>query len=159
MWLWNYVCQFIVLKHCILQWFSNLEYPQPCTFCMSPSSITPDSTHQLISGECKTWSGCVRYRETYKMCSAGGTSWRGLRTTGILYSFEFFISLCLSCFKWVGVLKKIDLAGFMFTEMTCTWLCGLLNLILRFEPVLVPNLTLLKPDIWNTNVREIKFSF
>ncbi len=39
-----------------------LEYPQPCTFCMSPSSITPDSTHQLISGDCKTWSGCVRYR-------------------------------------------------------------------------------------------------
>ncbi len=28
-----------------------LEYPQPCT-CMSPSSITPDSTHQLISGDC-----------------------------------------------------------------------------------------------------------
>ncbi len=58
-----------------------LENPQPCTFCMSPSSITPDSTHQLISGDCKTRSGCVRYRETYKMCSAGGTSWRGLRTT------------------------------------------------------------------------------
>uniref|UniRef100_A0A672P9B5 Death effector domain-containing protein n=1 Tax=Sinocyclocheilus grahami TaxID=75366 RepID=A0A672P9B5_SINGR len=28
--------------------------PQPCTFCMSLSSITPDSTHQLISGDCKT---------------------------------------------------------------------------------------------------------
>ncbi len=34
-----------------------LEYPQPCTFCMSPSSITPDSTHQLISGDCKTEVG------------------------------------------------------------------------------------------------------
>ncbi len=34
----------VVLKHV-------LENPQPCTFCMSPSSITPDSTHQLISGE------------------------------------------------------------------------------------------------------------
>ncbi len=43
-----------------------LEYPQPCTFCMSPSSITPDSTHQLISGDRNTWSRCVRYEETYK---------------------------------------------------------------------------------------------
>ncbi len=60
-----------------------MKYPQPCTFCMSPSSITPDSTHQLISRDCKTWSGCVRYRETYKMCSAGGTLWRGLRTTDL----------------------------------------------------------------------------
>ncbi len=35
-----------------------LEYPQPCTFCMSPSSVTSIITHQLISGDCKTWSGC-----------------------------------------------------------------------------------------------------
>ncbi len=48
---------------------------------MSPSSITPDPTHQLISGDYKTWSGCVRCRETYKMCSAVDTSWRGLKTT------------------------------------------------------------------------------
>ncbi len=36
------------------------EYPQPCTFCMSPSSITSIRTHQLISGDCKTWSVCVQ---------------------------------------------------------------------------------------------------
>ncbi len=43
------------------QWFSNLS------FCMSSSSNTPDYTHQLIR-DCKTWSRCARYRETYKMC-------------------------------------------------------------------------------------------
>ncbi|XP_067306839.1 olfactory receptor 2K2-like [Pseudorasbora parva] len=31
-----------------------LEDPQPCTFCMSPSSNTPDSTHELISRDRKT---------------------------------------------------------------------------------------------------------
>ncbi len=46
----------LVLLFRVGQWFSN-EYPQPCTCCMSPSSITPDSTHQLISADCKT-GGC-----------------------------------------------------------------------------------------------------
>ncbi len=41
------------------QGFSNL-----------PSSITPDSTHQLISGDCKTWIGCL-IKETYTMCRGG----------------------------------------------------------------------------------------
>ncbi len=45
------------------QWFSNLSWCTPSPAHMSPSSITPDSTHQLISGDCKTWSGCVRYRD------------------------------------------------------------------------------------------------
>ncbi len=30
-----------------------LEDPLPCTFCMSPSSNTPDSTHQLVSRDSK----------------------------------------------------------------------------------------------------------
>ncbi len=33
-----------------------LQAPLPCTFCMSPLSDTPDSTHQLISRDCKTWA-------------------------------------------------------------------------------------------------------
>ncbi len=33
-----------------------LEAPMPCTFCMSPSSNTPDSNHQLIRGDCVTWA-------------------------------------------------------------------------------------------------------
>ncbi len=162
LWTQNWWSTAVVLK-------PVLEYPQPCT-CMSPSSITPDSTHQLISGDCvsdinqiksnlfivthrvhkctdgeilryktlchgstsnKIWKmynihdkqythlhnihictifnrqlytiytfpqythiklysqetyRCI-YRETYKMCSAGcwGTSWRRLRTTGLLF--------------------------------------------------------------------------
>ncbi len=30
-----------------------LEDPLPCIFCMSPLSNTPDSTHQLVSRDCK----------------------------------------------------------------------------------------------------------
>ncbi len=32
-----------------------LQAPLPCTFCMSPLSDTPDSTHQLVTRDCKTW--------------------------------------------------------------------------------------------------------
>ncbi len=70
---------------CLHQGFSSLcwstEYP--CTLCMSTSSNTPDYTHQLIR-DCKTWSGCVRFRETYKTCSAGvlhGDVWKPLAYT------------------------------------------------------------------------------
>ncbi len=44
-------------------WFSNrsCEHPQHCRFSVSPSSLTPDSTHQLISRDSKTWNGRVRY--------------------------------------------------------------------------------------------------
>ncbi len=34
-----------------------LEDPLPCTFCMSPSSNTPDSTHQLIVETARTKLG------------------------------------------------------------------------------------------------------
>ncbi len=30
-----------------------LEDTLPCTFCLSPLSNTPDSTHQLVSRDCK----------------------------------------------------------------------------------------------------------
>ncbi len=53
--------------------------------------ITPDSAHQFISGDCKCWSGSVRYRETYKMCSVGGTSWRGLKTNAIDWTFKIYV--------------------------------------------------------------------
>ncbi len=31
-----------------------LHAPLPCTVCMYPLSDTPDSTHQLVSRDCKT---------------------------------------------------------------------------------------------------------
>ncbi len=72
------------------QWFSNLSWSTPnsahCVFLPHQSHVI--STNQLISGACKTWSGCIRYRETYKMCSAGSTSWRGLRTTVLRHRCE-----------------------------------------------------------------------
>ncbi len=59
----------------VLLWqgFPNtfLEPPQHCTFCMSPLSITPDSTHQLISSNSKTWNGCVRQRRHAKCAVLG----------------------------------------------------------------------------------------
>ncbi len=33
--------------------------PLPCTFCMSPLSSTPDSTHQLVRRDCKNLIGYV----------------------------------------------------------------------------------------------------
>ncbi len=75
---------------------------KPFSWCTpSPAHFVclPHLSHliQLISADCKTWSVCVRYRETYKMCSAGGTSWRGLRTTA-LYDVSISIGTvaCLS---------------------------------------------------------------
>ncbi len=38
---------------CLYQGISNLS----CTFCMSPSSNKPDSTHQLVSRDCKNYIG------------------------------------------------------------------------------------------------------
>ncbi len=76
-----------------------LEYLQPYTFCMSPSS-TISHLIQLISSLLETARPEVSvsdidiyYRyiyiyiyyvsDIYKMCSAEGTSWRGLRITAI----------------------------------------------------------------------------
>ncbi len=53
------------------QWFSNLQAPLPCTFCMSPLSDTPDSTHQLVSRDCKTWIGCV-WQGRHTKCAGQG---------------------------------------------------------------------------------------
>ncbi len=46
-----------------------LQAPLPCTFCMSPLSDTPNSTHQLVRLQDLNWV-CL-LRETYKMCRAG----------------------------------------------------------------------------------------
>ncbi len=62
-WVWDQCFKAVVFK-------PVLQAPLPCTFCMSSLSDTPDSTHQLISRDCKTWIGCLT-RETYKMCRAG----------------------------------------------------------------------------------------
>ncbi len=40
-------------------------------------------------------SGCVGYWDTYKMCSAGGTSWRGLRTTALDFISIIQFKLCV----------------------------------------------------------------
>ncbi len=50
---------------------SFLEPPQHCTFCMSPLSMTPDWTYQLISSNSKTWNGCVRQRRHTKCAVLG----------------------------------------------------------------------------------------
>ncbi len=48
-----------------------LQAPLPCTFCMSPLSDTPDSTHQLVSRDCKTWIGCV-WQGRHTKCAGQG---------------------------------------------------------------------------------------
>ncbi len=82
---------FFLLKWLIYYSHGSQPYPgePPALYIwISPSSITPDSTHQLIGGDCKTWSGCVRCRETYNMCSAVDTSWRGLKTTIVVFVLQ-----------------------------------------------------------------------
>ncbi len=44
-----------------MKWASGVPPALHILYSMPPSSITPDSTHQLISGNCKTWNECVRY--------------------------------------------------------------------------------------------------
>ncbi len=44
----------LVLYHSAVVFKPVLQAPLPCTFCMSPLSDTPDSTHQLVSRDCKT---------------------------------------------------------------------------------------------------------
>ncbi len=62
-----------IYLYTLTQWFSNLscEHPQHHTFSVSPSSSTPDSTHQLISRDSKTWNGCVRYERPSKCAVLG----------------------------------------------------------------------------------------
>ncbi len=70
------------------QWFSNLSCKHPCPahfLCL------PRVLHliQRISGNWKTWSGCVR-------CAVlGGTSWRGLRTTALIQCAAQTWGICL----------------------------------------------------------------
>ncbi len=48
-----------------------LQAPLPCTFCMSPLSDTPDSTHQLVNRDCKTWIRCV-WQGRHTKCAEQG---------------------------------------------------------------------------------------
>ncbi len=50
-----------------------LEAPLPCTFCMSHSSNTPDSTHQLISRDCKTWAVSQYQVRKVRTCVLGSS--------------------------------------------------------------------------------------
>ncbi len=62
-------------KDGIGQGFPNsfLEPPQHCTFCMYRLSITPDSTHQLISSNSKTWKVCVSKEVMQNVQCLGGS--------------------------------------------------------------------------------------
>ncbi len=68
-----------------MQLFSNLSWSTPS---LAHFVCPPHLSHliQLISSLVETVRPemGVRYRDTYKMCSAGGTSWRGLKTTDVM---------------------------------------------------------------------------
>ncbi len=49
-----------------------LGTPNHSILCMSLSFNTPDSTHQLISGVCKTWNGCGLWERHTKCVVPGG---------------------------------------------------------------------------------------
>ncbi len=63
-----------------------------------PSSITPDSTHQLISRDSKTWNGCQIW-ETYKMCSIGGARRTGLKTTLVHAGYNYWHPIIATSFS------------------------------------------------------------
>ncbi len=48
-----------------------LQAPLPSTFCLSTLSDTPDSTHQLVSRDCKTWIVCV-WQGRHTKCAGQG---------------------------------------------------------------------------------------
>uniref|UniRef100_A0A8C1Y952 WAP domain-containing protein n=1 Tax=Cyprinus carpio TaxID=7962 RepID=A0A8C1Y952_CYPCA len=65
----------MILLNPLVQWFSALSWSTPCTFCMSPSSITPHSAHwwtkpgrcppqssgsKLCTSSCKNDSNCPK---------------------------------------------------------------------------------------------------
>ncbi len=60
-----------------------LQAPLPCTFCMCPLSDTPDSAHQLVSRDCKTWTGCVDKGHIQNVQGRGACR-TGLKTTALL---------------------------------------------------------------------------
>ncbi len=66
-------------------------------FCVS-SSITPDSTHQLISRDSKTWNGCQIW-ETYKMCSVGVLGGLGLKTTLVHAGYNYWHPIIATSFS------------------------------------------------------------
>ncbi len=58
----------ITFKNMSLKWFSKLSWSSPA---LSPSSNTPDSTHQLISRDFKTWNGSEKVKRVerkYDVC-------------------------------------------------------------------------------------------
>ncbi len=50
-----------------------LQAPLPCTFCMCPLSDTPDSTHQLVSRDCKTWAVSQYQVRKVRTCVLGSS--------------------------------------------------------------------------------------
>ncbi len=86
---------------------SFLEPPQHCTFYMSPLSITPDSTYQLISNY-KTCNGCVRQR--HAKCAVGEAPGTRLGTSGIghyLAEIQLFENLESEGAEFFFIIEKI----------------------------------------------------
>ncbi len=90
-----------------------LQAPLPCTFCMCPLSDTPDSTHQLVSRDCKTWTGCVDKGHIQNVQGRGACR-TGLKTTAVedgadsfalINKYHLFTSRCKS-------VKVADLVAF-----------------------------------------------
>ncbi len=81
-----------------------LEAPLPCTFCISPLSNTPDSTHHLVSRDCKNWIGCLIIRETYKMCRARGPL--GQVCEALVYDIKVSREQFRSYYKWHWATKR-----------------------------------------------------
>ncbi len=67
-------------------WESDwLHYTSGFQTCLASTPLpdTPDSTHQIVSRDSKTWFGCLT-KETYKMCRPGvlaGQVWEPLHCT------------------------------------------------------------------------------
>ncbi len=83
-----------------------LEAPLPCTFCISPLSNTPDSTHHLVSRDCKNWIGCLIIRETYKMCRARGPLGLGQVWEALVYGIKVSREQFRSYYKWHWATKR-----------------------------------------------------
>ncbi len=101
---------------------SFLEPPQHCTFCMSPLSITPDSTHQLISSNSKTWNRCVRQRRHAKCAVLGRLQervWEPLNHIGPWqWRFHFHLKSYWSIFNitWVTGMQTLKNENVWHTE-------------------------------------------
>ncbi len=80
-----------------------LQEPLPCTFCMSSLSDTPDSSHQLVSRDCKAWIGCV-WQGRHKKCA--GQVWKplGMLVAGLLHGKQVCNKVYFASWDQLGIL-------------------------------------------------------